>query len=167
MKRVQYSILFLLLLNFAWGQELKVTIEGNTTFDNSQYSIREAGEDFSSSIESESYVYISVLYSNYWDKKNNPNKKWRIYIHKSNLSWDTNLTVDAKRIGKGHNLKNKGNPNIYDGDNYQTATNTPTYFFGGKGEITYIPVNLKIDGISVVMGAKEFETNMVFTVYDD
>ena len=167
MIRAQYSILFLLLINIAWGQELKVTIEGNATFDNSQYSIREAGEDFPSSIESESSVYISVLYGNYWDKKNNPNKKWRIHIHKSDLSWDANLMVEAKRTGKGYNSKKKGNPKIYDGDNYQTATNIPTYFFGGKDEITYIPVNFKIGGVSVIMGAKEFETNMVFTVYDD
>ena len=72
MRRVQYSILFLLLLNVAWGQELKVTIEGNATFNNSQFSIREAGEDFHSSIESESSLYISVLYSNYWDKQHSP-----------------------------------------------------------------------------------------------
>jgi hypothetical protein len=167
MRKVQLSILLFLFINVAWGQELKVSIEGNATFDNSQYSINEAGEDFPSSIESESSVYVSVIYGNYWDRKHHQNKKWRIHIHKSDLTWNDNLKVEAKRTGKGHNIKKKGKSKIYDGDHYQNATNLPTYFFGGKDEITNIPVNLKISGISVIMGAKEFETNMVFTVYDD
>lgn len=167
MRKIQYSILFLLFINIAWGQELKISIEGDAKFDNSQFSIREAGEDFPSSVESGSSVYISVLYGNYWDKKSNPNKKWKINIHKSDLTWDTNLMLEAKRTGKGYNSKKNGNSKIYDGNNYQIATNTPTYFFSGKDEITDIPISFKIEGVSIIMGAKEVETNIVFTVYDD
>jgi len=167
MKTGQLFILFVLFINAVLAQDLKVAIEGNATFNNALYSIVEAGNDFNSSIESESSVFISILYSNFWDSKNNPNEKWRINVHKSDLTWHPNLMLETKRTGKGYKPAKRGSPNIHDGDNFQIITNTPTYFFGGKDEIVYIPLDLKISGMSVVMGAQEFETNIVFTVYGD
>jgi hypothetical protein len=41
------------------------------------------------------------------------------------------------------------------------------YFFRGRGEIGDIPVNFRITGMSVVNGAQDFETKVIFTIYDD
>ena len=75
--------------------------------------------------------------------------------------------LEAARTGSGYNPDNNGNPNISDGESFQTITNNPTYFFRGKDQIAYIPFNLRLSGVSVTMGAQNYETNVVLTVYDD
>jgi len=167
MKKAFPVILILLTSFYCFGQGLKVSIEGSANFSGSAYAITEAGENFSSSVESESSVYISIESEDYWDKKNNRNKKWRVFVHKSDLMWDNNLRLETKRTGKGQKIEKKGQPNIHDGDDFMTISNTPTYFFRGKDEVAYIPVEIKLRGISLTMGAKEFETSIVLTVYDD
>ena len=166
MKNITIPVLFLFFSIGAFGQPLKVEIENNARFENTNYMINEAGEDFPS-IESESNVQVSITYSNYWDKKDNPNGKWRINVHKSDIQWNSNLMLQIKRTGNGYKGENDKKGNIHDGDNYQTVTNTPIYFFQGKDEINYIPLQLKIEGLSVTMGAQDFETKVVLTVYDD
>jgi hypothetical protein len=149
------------------GQGLKVSVEGDANFSGTTYTISEAGENFSASIASESSVYVSVESDDYWDKKNNRNKKWQIFIHKSDLTWDNNIDLEVKRTGKGNNVGNKGNPNIHDGEDFLKISNTSTYFFRGKNEVAFIPIEIKLSGVSLSMGAKDFETNIVLTVYDD
>jgi len=168
MKRI-LTLLSLLLFTFsALCQSMKVEITGDVSFNNSQYTIGEAGEDFSPSIESESSIYLSVDYTNYWDKVFNPNRKWKIHVHKADIKWNQNLVIEAKRSGNGSRpWYGTGMVKIGDGINFQPITNAPTYFFNGRNEILNIPIVFKIRGASVVMGAQEFETNIILTVYDD
>lgn len=167
MKRIIFLMILFPIALLSKGQQLKVELEGNAVFNNSNFTIGEAGEDFPSGIESESSFYISVLYMDDFNKKKNPNTKWNIKLFKSDLNWNNQLRLEAKRTGNGDKLKNNGNANINDGENYQEITNTSTYFFRGKSEIAYIPISLRISGLSVAMGAETFETNVVFTVYDE
>lgn len=165
-KYFQLLLCFIVATETAVAQDLTITVEGDATFSGSSYFITEAGEDFDSSIESESSVFVSVLSEDYW-KKNNRNKKWRIFVHRSDLSWNSDLMLETKRTGTGYNPQNSGNPNISDGENFLNITSTPTYFFRGKDEIAYIPVSIKLSGLSLTMGAQQFETNIVLTIYDD
>ena len=159
---------FFMVLSFLLsGQPLIIELEGNVFFDSSGFSIREAGEDFPSAIETESSFFISVLYSDSWDRRGNPNKKWNIRIYRSDLNWNPELVLEAKRTGEGFVPGSNRNPNIKDGENYQPVTQTPVYFFRGMREIAAIPVMLKLSGFSITMGAVTHETNIVFTVYDD
>ncbi len=161
------TVLFFLPVSVVWSQTLAVTVEGNATFGNTLFAVNEAGEDFQGSVVTESPLNVSVLSGDYWDKKNNRNNKWRIFIYKTDLTWNPGLILEAARTGAGYNPDNNGSPNISDGESFQTITNNPTYFFLGKDQIAYIPVNLRLSGISVTMGAKNYETNVVLTVYDD
>lgn len=148
------------------AQPMVVEVQGNATFNN-LYVISEAGADFPPNIESESNVEISVLYSNDWDKRDNPNGKWRIQINKSDINWNTKLSLLIKRTGDGYRSGSNGHSNIHDGENYLPVTDSPSYFFRGKGEITNIPLQLSISGFSITMGAQEYETGIILTVYDD
>lgn len=168
-KKVLTTISFFIICIVSQGQDLHVSITGTATFDNANFSIGEAGEDFPSSIESGSTIFVSVVSNNFWDRRDNPNKKWKIYIHKTNFSWNRKLKLKIKRTGKGVKKSNKGNenPNIHGGNSFQRVTNNPTYFIEGKGQILQIPLNIKLSGSSIIMGAKNYETNIVLTVYDD
>lgn len=167
MKKIFLLTIIFPIALFSKSQQLKVELEGNAVFDNSSFIIDEAGEDFSSGIETEASFYVSVLYTDDFNKKKNPNKKWNIRVFKSDLNWNNNLKLEAKRTGNGNRVGNPGNPNIHDGENYQDISNTSTYFFRGMKEIVYIPISLRLSGLSVAMGAETFETSIVFTVYDD
>lgn len=167
MKRISFSVAFISLAFFVSSQNLKVEVEGEAVFGNSIYSIGEAGEDFPASVESETSVLISVLFTDFWDKKNNPDRKWSMHIHKSDLIWDENLHLQAKRTGKGIKPEKNGSTNIHDGESFQNITNTNTYFIRGKDEIAFIPILLKLSGFSIAMGAGEYETKIFLTVYDD
>lgn len=152
-----------------FAQGLEIRVDGAVAFDNSSFSINEAGSDFSGSVISEPTLFISVSSGNYWDKKDNPNQKWRIEIQKSDIAWDDDLVLEAKRDGKGYKLSKKGNkkPNIQGGTSYQPVTGMGEYFFRGKDQVVEIPVSFKLTGFSIVHGAKDYETNIILTVYDD
>lgn len=169
MNKIIFSILIftIALSTPGIGQILKVEVEGEARFTNFQNYTIEAGNDFPSSIESESEVHISMVYNNLLNTGNNPNQKWRLTIQKSDLTWNSGLNLEARRTGNGFKRKGAGNPNIIDGMTYQAVTNNPVYFFRGRDEILYIPIQLKVNGFSLVMGASDFETSIVLTVYDD
>lgn len=167
MKKYNIVFIFFFIHFLAPAQDLRVEVEGSVNFSGSAYSIAEAGENIRTSVENESSVFMSVTSENFWDKKNNKNKKWRIFIHKTDINWDNDLQLEVKRSGNGYRPESNGNPNIRDGNTYLDISNTPTYFFRGKHEIAYIPIGIKMSGVSLTMGAKQFETNIVVTVYDD
>lgn len=149
------------------GQQLVVQVEGDVYFNENLPVISEAGNDYSTSLEKQSALNVSVLYDDQLNKKKNPNDKWRILVHKQNMEWNNELVLEARRSGTGLKIDNPGSPNINDGENFQQITDIPTYFFRGMGEIAQIPVALKLAGFSLTMGARDFETSIVFTVYDD
>ncbi|WP_372949646.1 hypothetical protein [Mariniphaga sp.] len=167
MKKSFYFILLIFIPFLTEGQELTVQVDGDADFTHNLIPISEAGLDYPSTLQAESSVYVSVISDNLLDKKNNPNDKWRIHIHKLDMEWNQELALEARRTGQGFKPDNPGNPNIQDGDNFQPITNIPVYFFRGRGEIVQIPVALQLRGFSVTMGARDFETSLVFTVYDD
>ena len=145
---------------------MEISVSGNAIFDNSLYTVSEAGEDFAENIVSESNVEISVVQSSDSDKNNNNNQKWSINVYKTDIDWDSNISLQIKRSGDGKKTKGNGNTNIHDGENYRDVTDVSTYFFQGKAEIINIPIDIQLSGISLIMGARDFETNIVFTVYD-
>lgn len=167
MKKLFYFTLLICIPFLTEGQELTVQVDGDADFTHNLAPISEAGLDYPSTIQAESSVYVSVISNNLLDKKNNPNDKWRIHIHKLDMEWNQELALEARRTGQGFKPDNPGNPKIHDGDNFQPITNIPVYFFRGRGEIVQIPVALQLRGFSVTMGARDFETSLVFTVYDD
>ncbi len=158
---------FIFSITLVRGQGLKVEVSGNINFPSTQFSITEAGDDFPSSLESESLVNMSVLYNDYSNRKINPNQKWRVQVNKADVFWNSDLDLEIIRTGNGERVNSNGSPNINDGTNYQQVTNLPTYFFRGRDEIAYIPVKFKVSGFSITMGAVNYETNIVFTVYED
>lgn len=168
MKRL-LSILPVIICSFTlYGQSMSVSVSGNVNFNNLQYNISEAGEDFSSSLENETSIYINIEYSSVWEKWFNPNRKWKMNIHKTDINWNPEIIIEARRTGNGNRpWYRNGSVNIHDGTTYQSITNTPTYFFRGKDEVLNIPIAINLSGISLVMGAQSFETNIVLTVYDD
>lgn len=160
---ILFSLFVGLLVN---AQQMNVSVDGVASFDGTNFTISEAGEDFASTIESEASVFISVNSNDELDKKINPNQKWRIEIVKEDLMWDGDIQLEIIRTGDGYGNGNNKNQ-IFDGTNYQLIDGISRYFFRGRGVVTEIPVQLRLSGFSVTLGAQDFETNVVLTIYDD
>jgi hypothetical protein len=164
MKRSILTLFILISFLFASAQRIELNISGDTNFDSSLFSISEAGLDFSSDLESQSSIYLSVSQDNV-TQGNNANSKWTIKVYKQD-TWDSDLELQVQRTGDGNRVGNNGNSNISGGSEYLIVQNTETYFFEGKSEISNIPVSLKLSGISVTMGAGSYSSRIIFTIYD-
>ncbi len=167
MKNIIFGLCFLMFPVIVAGQHIIVQIDGDINLNGSSLLISEAGEDFSSIIENNTPVYMAVLYDDQLGNKLNPNQRWNVSIHKQNMEWNENLNLQVRRTGDGIKYGGGGNTQIQNGQNYQQITNTPNYFFQARGQIIQIPLAFKISGVSVIMGACDLETSLVFTVYDN
>lgn len=168
MKKIALIQIFFFAFFLSYGQNIDLSVTGNLNFDNSTYSISEAGEDFASSLSPESSAYISINYIDFLDLIFGSDIKWRIFVSKSDILWHQNLTLEIKRNGKGNKASWLGpSPTINHGTGYQTITNNPVYFFRGRYGSTDIPLGFRINGASLSMGASQFETTITFTIYDD
>lgn len=162
------TVVFAMAFYFAQTQDFEIALDGMVAFDEESITINDAGSDFSVTVLSESPLYVTISFGNYWDKIIYKNAPFRIEIQKSDYNWNNNLVLETIRSGNGINSSNRKKPSqIFDGTNYQTVNNMSGYFFRGKGEIEDIPVNFRIKGLSVVNGAQDFETNVIFTIYGD
>lgn len=159
-------LLLMALLSNAQSMEMEVT--GTATFDQNSFAIIEAGNDFSSSIEIDSDLLLTIKSGDEWDERNNPNRKWKIEVRREDISWSDAINLEIVRSGNGYWKNNKGNSgHINNGTNFQSVGNNSSYFFGGKGLISDIPIQLRLSGFSIVNGANDYETNVILTIYDD
>jgi len=163
----------LVLAFLFWGLQVNaqmiLSVDGVASFDGVSFNINKAGEDFSSSIESESSVSVSVDFQNILESFFNPNKKWRMEVTKEDVIWNNNIVLEIKRAGDGSGswLTNHGKTHLNGGENYQVVDGISRDFFNGKGGAYFVPLQLKLTGFSVTLGAQDFETNVVLTIYDD
>lgn len=168
MKTIIIATFIILSVSMGYAQPLEMELNGMAAFDRNTFTINEAGNDFSPNIEIESEILLSVDSGDEWDKNSNPNRKWKIEIRREDISWDDAIDLEIIRKGNGYFKNNKGNNgHIYNGTNYQSVNRNSSYFFGGKGLISDIPIQLRLSGFSIVNGADDYETNVVLTIYDD
>lgn len=146
------------------AQMFQLTLTGVATFNESRLMVDEAGEDIGRNIRSNSSVYLSVNSYYFWEMKN---RKWQIYVQKRDVEWNNAISLELRRKGKGRKAFGNGKPSVQDGYSYFKLTNNPTYFFSGRGLVLDIPLNLRLKNLSLTMGANDFETDVVFTIYDD
>ena len=162
-KRIVLIIIFFVMASNGFAQEFYLTCPGAIFIDDSQLTINEAGEDLDVVLQTSTDVYLNVTSDNFWNLKN---EKWRIYVHKSDVEWNDELDLQIKRSGKG-SLEGKGKPVLRDGNGWQSIGNVPNYWFRGKDKVNNIPINFRIMNVSLSMGARDFETDLILTVYDD
>ncbi|WP_319589298.1 hypothetical protein [uncultured Draconibacterium sp.] len=172
MKKKQVVLLLIIFFPiYSFGQTMSVTSRGMVSFRDFQFSVTEAGEDFASSVESESGLFLDVGYLNFdwwWVLVGPPNTKWRVDVHKVDGNWHPDIVIKAKRTGTGVRLWNERKKlTISGGESYQVITNNTNYFFNGRGGIEDIPFKFMLSGFSLTMGAQTFDTNIVFTIVDD
>ena len=86
---------------------------------------------------------------------------WRIDIHKSDAIWPAGFRLFVMRTGDGtgHNKAT-----ISGGLSYLEISDTDQLFFLGAGNRSGIPIQLKLEGVSVQIPPGLYSTTVIYTV---
>lgn len=166
MKQLDNIFLILLALFskvFAMGQ---LTVESNIielfsyTNDTSVYP----GSDIISTGETnENAIKVGVRFMPE-NMQNDIHRSWHIDIRKNTIEWHPDLQLSIRRTDDGQHLYNNL---LKGGEQYMFVGNSETLFLRGNGKILNISCQLKITGRSLTIPAKQYQTNIVFTLIDD
>jgi len=163
MRRIVILFAFIFFLKTGNAQEFKVSANGMVSFSETELVVGEAGNDINATLNSNT-IYLTIDSDYIWDMKN---ERWSIYVNKSDIDWDDDIELNIIRTGSGVYTERNGTPYVKDGKSYQKITNNPSYFFHGKDKISNIPLEFQLEKMSLTMGARDFETDVIFTIYDD
>lgn len=156
---VLYCIfIFFTLAHLSAAPKIKIKVsvkQGGWTIDlDAANLLGGAGTDFVGTIESD-WDKVDVDIS----KTADPTAPWRVDISKVDTNWPSSLRLYAKRTADG-----TGDGTINEGTTYQQIIDSDQSFFSGTGDRTGIKVQLKIEGVSVVIGEDTYDTTIYYTV---
>jgi hypothetical protein len=156
-------ITFLVISNSLFSQGIDIIVTGGWMRNISPSDISEAGNDYPITYTSNTnQTLLTITPKNY-------NKTIYVYVTRSDIAWNTNLTLKIRRTSNGTN----NNINIAEGLIYQTITNTSpplsapspvTPLFTCNGPFINIPLQYEITGISVLLPVQSYSTTIYYTV---
>ncbi len=163
-----FKIPILLLLWLASFSEvhsqINIDVSGNWSYSLMASDLMEAGSDFSGTYTSSSNQVLIDVFQDFFLYNLFLNYRWRIDVMKSDIDWDSNLILQARRTGNGNPFWNFFPGNVTGGLSYQQITNSNQSFFNGRKSRYNIPIQYRISGVSVLIPAKTYITTIVYTV---
>ncbi len=118
--------------------------------------IKRAGDDFKNNkaknkLKAKLKISFPNQFSQYY-------QYWTVEIRREDLHWDDRLSIWARR---------KNNTSgVYYGSYYRKVHNCDDFFFNGYGSKNNIQIEFELRGLSVLIPADHYETEIVFTVLD-
>lgn len=149
-------IVFILISNVLFSQSINVVTNSGWSKTISVSDIAEAGNDYAGTyVSSNNQTKITISPR----RKNNTTV---ISIRKEYDfgDWHPNLDLQIKRTDINNSDSNGGLL-------FQTITDMDAVFFETKGTQKEIPLQYKINGISVLLPVQDYTTTIIFTVYND
>jgi len=148
MKILSLLIFILFNLQNLFGQSITVT--GDWNYSIPSVDITEAGLDFTGTYENNvNQVYLDIQYNN----------KWQVSVDKNNIDWNSRFRLFVKRTGDGIGTKK-----VNRGKNYIRIRNNARIFFTGNKDRMFIPLQYKIERVSVVIPANTYVVEIVYTL---
>lgn len=134
---------------------IDVTGDWSVTIDAS-YLQAGAGSDLRSSYESAGDAALLTIVGT-----QNKHDVWQVDIRRTDTTWPSDLTLSVRRTGAG-----TGNGGISGGAAYQEIGTTDTEFFSGTGDRSGIPLQFKLEGMSLQVPPNTYSTTITYTVVD-
>jgi hypothetical protein len=158
---MRVSIFLILLFYSVLAKSQNISASSGWTANVSSNEITDAGLDYSGTYQS-SANQTNITASSFGIFRN-----YYVYIQKSDLDWNSNLSIWAKRTGDGCG---GWFGSISGGTNYIQLTNSSQLLFsGGIGFSTSrnnVPIQYQIQGLSVLLPAKIYSVSVIYTVSD-
>lgn len=163
--RYIYSFILVIMLPLTGMGQIELRVTGDPVFPLSTFDLTEAGTDYTHTVTSTSGPMISISHK-HGRTRNFGEFTWRVAVHKSDIFWNNELEVDIRRSGDGE-PGSRFNNWIAGGTNFQTLTDMPITFFEGGAVRNNVDIKFRINHISVLIPANEYETTVYFTVYSN
>lgn len=149
-------------LGQAASAQINISANGQWDYTVSNLDITEAGTDFQGTYTSAaSQVTIDVLQDNFFLNLL-LNYDWQVSVRMTQIDWNANLTLSARRTGDGNPFFFNGP--ITGGTSYLPLSTANQIFFNGSRSRYDIPIQYQISGISVLLPAKTYTATVVYTV---
>lgn len=118
-------------------------------------AVTEAGEDIDDRYESAAnQMYIDIEHDG----------NWKVTMQRYDIEWNDNFKYKVRRTGKGIG----GVAKIEGGGKWKEIKNdTADKFFNSEQTILSIPFQYRIEGVSVIIPAYIYSTNIIFTLEDN
>lgn len=174
--KIHILILFLMIfINNTRAQTVTTMTLSGTDWNNTQGAadIGEAGTDFNGTLESISNQnMMNIQYTvKLLGLLGLSAKSWRVDVQKSDILWHNSLQIYARRIGGTPDnglLDLLSNPSsISGGTVYQNTGDAPATLFSGAGKVDNISLQYKLSGISLALPAGDYETEIIYTLWDN
>jgi len=154
-KRFEFKILFLLLsllflMSLAYAIRIRVTGEWSEIIDANDLA-GPPGSDlipYQESAPNQALIDIT-----------NTNRFWVVSVYKVDSLWPSAFRLYVRRTGDG-----KGPGNISGGLNYLELTDREQIFFSGSRLRLAIPLQFRLEGLSVEIPPQVYMTTIIYTV---
>jgi hypothetical protein len=83
---------------------------------------------------------------------------WKVSVQRADVAWSSILHLFIRRTGSG-----AGTGTVAGGLAYQEVTTAAVQLLTGTLNVNNIPLQLRLDGVSVVMGPGAYSTRVVYT----
>ncbi len=124
-------------------------------------TVNEAGSNLSATAVASNTNQTIIDFSGF-----SKNSTYTVRVHKSDIDWNASLVLSIRRTSNGNN--GSGNDTISGGTTSFALTSTPqVYFSGNVGNgtgRTGIPNEYTITGQTVLIPAKTYTANVVYTI---
>ncbi len=147
-------IIFIAISNCLFGQHAAVSVTGSWDKSFNELDITDEGNDYAGTYESMAAQTVITITSN------NQHKPITVYVNKKidvTGEWHPNLDLQIKRTDNNNN-------NSTGGLAFQTITDNNSVFFYTKGWENKVPIQYRINGISVLLPVQDYTTTIYFTV---
>lgn len=148
-------ILFLLLTQVAWAIDIDISGSWSPLITSKNLKAG-AGSNLISTYESVSGVVLITI-----SGTTGKNDAWRVRVRRQDSTWNANFTLFVKRIGDG-----TGGGGISGGQTYQAITTGNNEFFTGTGDRAGIPLQFRLEGMSLKAPPGAYSTTITYTVED-
>ncbi|MBK8500974.1 MAG: hypothetical protein IPL46_01550 [Saprospiraceae bacterium] len=98
-------------------------------------------------------------------KNNKDNKKWEVEVQRVDLDWHRDLELYVRLTGEGTGPEKA--KVVKGGEVYQRIERSPDEFFKCKGWRYDIPIQFELRGVSLLLPAKTYRVEVLFTIIDD
>lgn len=159
---ITYLFLFLYTNSLISQQRTLVITQGGGAETFPAASISEAGADLSSFIET------SANFVEMWIRTRGANtisnRSYAITVSRQDINWHGSLDFYARRTGNGTG----GNSStISGGTNYLLLSTFDQVLFTGYQRRFDVPIQYRIEGISLTIPSGNYSTNIIYTITDN
>jgi hypothetical protein len=98
-------------------------------------------------------------------KGNKDNRKWEVEVQRVDLDWHRDLDLYVRLTGEGTGPEKA--KVVKGGEVFQRIERSPEEFFKCKGWRYDIPIQFELRGVSLLLPAKTYRVEVLFTIIDD